>query len=621
MNTDKLTDLQSKLDKQIKQCDMFVDNAKALKIVADSILREMQNLKNNLREIQNELNELSKIENEAAKQTLETPTKLSFVCSLCGCDSFIPKKKGLFRLKNTNAQTYMCAKCGTVNVDYTNYMQNITYEPPVKIPEYKPVPPLAPLKEETVPATPQVSKYINQKSFDQAETNTNKTGSQVVWNGIQLSDEQLHIVHILEETKGNYFITGKAGSGKSTVLNYFRATTKKKHVVLAPTGIAAINVGGQTIHSFFKLGIQPQDVKNKEAVYSFDLEKKEMIKALDMLIIDEISMVRSDLMDMVDTKMKIARNNNSPFGGCQIAVFGDLYQLQPIVQDTTVGSFLLNRYGTAFFFGVPAANSIRKISLEHVFRQSNPVFLETLNHVRSGNVTENDLQILNQQSGESYDDEDAVALVPTRAAERKINEDRLAKIQNPQRCYPAIIEGDVKDDDVPALKNLNLKVDAKVMLLSNDSERKYVNGTIGHIIDIDEDDTIWVGLKDDIEVPIQRKTWIKFEYKYNRETESIKPIEVGKFTQFPIKPAYAMTIHKSQGQTFENVMIDYTLGGAFTAGMTYVALSRCKSLEHLKIPTPIKREDIIQSPEVIRYMEEEGNSTLHRESRLDDLPF
>lgn len=425
--------------------------------------------------------------------------------------------------------------------------------------------------------------------------------NQKTFNGFVLGKEQSLVVDILEKTKGNYFITGKAGSGKSTVLQYFVQHTKKKnYAIVAPTGIAALNVSGQTIHSFFKFGFGFMDV-NDPGLLSSNL-KDDTLEHLDVLIIDEISMVRADVMDMIDKKLRASKSEELPFGGCQVIAFGDLYQLPPVVKEDLESQLLQERYGTSYFFGAPAVQqTFTIIEMQEVFRQKEQFFVNMLNKIREATISEPELNYLNCASGLAEKPGSCTTLVLTNKAAEIINNERLMKLSGSEYEYKGEFDGlFTPQDDTPCDKVIRLREGALVLLVKNNREKGYVNGTIATITELDKDRIqIRFGKKIDV---LEQETWEKYEYVYNEADDRIEKKVIGHFTQYPVKLAYAMTVHKSQGRTFDDICIDYMGKTAFSPGQTYVALSRCTSMEHMHLNSPISLADIRTNPEIIRYM-------------------
>ncbi|HEY1096701.1 MAG TPA: DEAD/DEAH box helicase [Alphaproteobacteria bacterium] len=402
----------------------------------------------------------------------------------------------------------------------------------------------------------------------------------------------------MEHTSDALFITGRAGTGKSTLLHLFRQQTRKNIAVLAPTGLAAINIGGQTIHSFFlfppKL-ITPDQVRKNH-------RQMKVIQALDTLVIDEISMVRADVLQGIDISLKMHRQNNEPFGGVQMIFFGDVFQLPPVVGND-VRTYFDQHFGGAYFFHAPAYQEIapQRIELQQVFRQSDAHFLNLLNALRDQSFTPQDLQLLNQRVNatvESDSKHPAIVLTSRTQTAESINLEHLATIKSKEYAFDAAVEGQFTADTVPADAHLRLKKGAQVMLLNNDSGKRWVNGTLATIAHLDEDE-IWVKVDEDV-YPLQPVAWEKFAYAFDTTENKIKEAVQGSFTQYPLKLAWAMTIHKAQGKTFDRVTIDMG-SGAFAHGQTYVALSRCRTLEGISLRQPIRSRDIMLDPQVVAF--------------------
>jgi ATP-dependent DNA helicase PIF1 len=415
---------------------------------------------------------------------------------------------------------------------------------------------------------------------------------------IEINDEFRASLDIIENNKENLFITGRAGTGKSTLLQYFRATTQKSIVVLAPTGLAAVNIGGQTIHSFFHFPPRLIDAS------SLRPRRSKLFRQIETLVIDEVSMVRADLMDGIDASLRISRGRiDEPFGGVQVIMIGDLFQLPPIIKEQELRGYFAQKYGGVYFFKAPVFNSgkIRVIELQKVYRQTNAGFIDLLNRVRDRQLDGNVLELLNCQLRKFEDLTDPgeyVTLTPTNRAASEINMNFLGELPGSDRVYTAVISGQFDSTSYPTDSSLSLKVGARVIMINNDLNKNWVNGTLG-VIDALDPDKIHVNIRG-TSYEIQRYTWENVKYDFNPETEQIEPHVVGTFQQYPMKLAWALTIHKSQGLTLNRVYLDLG-GGAFSHGQTYVALSRCKSLEGIALGRPVLASDIIFDEAIYEY--------------------
>lgn len=404
----------------------------------------------------------------------------------------------------------------------------------------------------------------------------------------------------LGEPGGNLFVTGRAGTGKSTLLRALRDAYAERMVVLAPTGLAAINIGGQTIHSFF--GFPPRLIQESDIRRS---RNGRLMRKLEFIVIDEASMVRSDLMWAIDRALRVNRGRpREPFGGARILLFADLHQLPPVVHEPEVLAHLIDTHGSPFFFLLPALSEGRGTSLlelETIFRQTDEDLIRVLNAIRDGDVSAADLAFINTRvnpirtlsEGEPY-----VILTTTNAAAKRINTAYLDALPGQSAKFEASISGDFAPNVHPADVALELKQGAKVMMLRNDADKRWVNGTIARISRLSEK-RIYVEI-DGREFEVEPVAWEHRRYAFDQSAEKIVETVTGTFRQFPLRLAWALTIHKAQGLTLDKVYVD--LGrGTFAHGQTYVALSRCRSLEGLALARPLSRSDLMFDPEALRY--------------------
>ena len=427
---------------------------------------------------------------------------------------------------------------------------------------------------------------------------------------MEMNEESILAWNIIEKTSANLFLTGKAGTGKTTFLKRLKELSPKRMIVLAPTGIAAINAGGMTIHSFFQLPFSPYVPGTtfgggEQKRYQFSKLKRNIIRSIDLLVIDEISMVRSDLLDAIDSVLRQYRKRHDlPFGGVQLLMIGDLQQLAPVV--TPQEEHLLGQhYDTPFFFSSNALKQVGYLTVElkKIYRQQDEQFISLLNQIRENKASEETLQALNQRYIPNFvppKEGNYIRLTTHNAPAQYINEQQLAALPSQSFSFTADIEGDFPETSYPADFKLTLKPGAQVMFIKNDPQHRFYNGMIGEVIGVktDENDSkIIVRSKDSgEELELEKMEWTNAKYTLNEKTKEIEETVEGKFMQYPLRLAWAITIHKSQGLTFEHAIIDAS--HSFTHGQTYVALSRCKTLEGMVLSEPLSRRAIISSQTV-----------------------
>ena len=434
-------------------------------------------------------------------------------------------------------------------------------------------------------------------------------------------------LQLITHTRQSVFLTGKAGTGKSTFLKYICNHTKKKYVVLAPTGIAAINAGGVTLHSFFKLPFRPMLPDDPDLslshgrifeFFKYPKEKRKIIAEVDLIIIDEISMVRADIIDCVDRILRVYSGNmRLPFGGKQLLFVGDVFQLEPVVPSDQK-EILSLFYASPFFFSARVFKDINlvPIELQKVYRQTDSVFINILDRIRNNAARKQELDTLNGRYFPSFEPQNEdmyITLATLRDQVDFINEKKLAELPGEEYVSVGKIEGDFPDSSLPTQLNLSIKEQAQVIFIDNDYERRWVNGTIGMVSGIDENGNVYVLLESGVEHLVEPTSWRNYKYKYNEKEKRIEEEIVGTFEQLPIRLAWAITVHKSQGLTFSRVVVDLT-GGVFAGGQTYVALSRCTSLEGLVLKSNISSRDIFIRKEIVEFSQIFNNQALIEKS-------
>ena len=453
-------------------------------------------------------------------------------------------------------------------------------------------------------------------------------------DGIKLDPDNQEFQYALQfalESNRNLYLTGKAGSGKTTFLKYLRKVTNKNMVVVAPTGVAAVNAGGQTIHSFFRIApslytpndkrlrrYAPPGDEDQSTIYDnfqYNKEHLKIIQNLELLVIDEVSMVRADLLDVVDTLLRVYRKNYRPFGGVQVILIGDTFQLPPVVKGEDK-DLLMMFYDSEFFFSakVIQQNKPLYIELKKIYRQNERDFIDLLNRVRVNNMIPADFQTLARRYNPSFvpaENDNYIILATKNDRVNEVNDRKLAELTTPLKEYIAKVEDEFPEKDRPTDTELHLKVGAQVMFVKNDRDKRFYNGKLG-VVKGTNDDEVKVEIENGQGIrktlSISRETWKKVEYSWDEENKCIIEKVVGTFTQFPLRLAWAITVHKSQGLTFEKVIAD--IGDSFASGQVYVALSRCTSMNGLVPLSPITPRTVKTDPRVLQFAQNETPETL-----------
>lgn len=448
------------------------------------------------------------------------------------------------------------------------------------------------------------------------------------------SNEQLDLAwQFVERTGVNVFLTGKAGTGKTTFLRRLKERSPKRMVVVAPTGVAAINAGGVTIHSFFQFPLAPYipggSFNAKDEKYRFSKEKKNIIRTLDLLVIDEISMVRADLLDQIDAVLRLHKDRHRPFGGVQLLMIGDLSQLAPVVKDSE-WTLLREYYRTPYFFGSHALQQTQHVTIEltHVYRQTDHTFINILNEVRENRLTSTSLGLLNSRvinedtHSETHDSplkvqnsDGTIRLTTHNAIANRYNEERMDALDGVRFTFRAEVTGSFPESSYPAEQKLVLKRGCQVMFLKNDAQgSRYYNGKLGMVSAIDTEHIRVRGIDDGEEIEVEPDVWTNARYVIDKDTKEIREEIEGEFRQYPLRLAWAITVHKSQGLTFDRAVLD--VNAAFASGQVYVALSRCRTLEGLLLTAPLLPSSVRTDAVVADYMNVELEQAQHTAGHL-----
>jgi ATP-dependent DNA helicase PIF1 len=439
-------------------------------------------------------------------------------------------------------------------------------------------------------------------------------------NTLDITPEFAQAYELMEESNQCVFITGKAGTGKSTLLAHFKRKSQKKIAVLAPTGVAALNVGGATLHSFFRLPPRPIQLEEVKALRS--KKRRKLYQSIDTIIIDEVSMVRADMMDVIDRFLRLnGQNPNQPFGGTQMIFIGDLFQLPPVVSSDQEAKLFTTTYQSPFFFSAKVFDELQMelVELTKVYRQKEQDFLHLLNSIRNNQACTSDIQQINQRYQPQFESELKeyyITLTTTNQLASTINTAHLEKLSTSKHEFEGEINGKFDKGTFPTDLSLSLKEGAQVMFVKNDSDGRWVNGTLGRIKKIKRDQ-IQVETPDKMSYTVKKAKWEIVSYQFDEKTQTVTTEVTGSFSQYPLKLAWAITIHKSQGKQFDKVIVD--LGwGTFAHGQLYVALSRCKTLEGLILKSQVRPKDVIVDNRVITFF---SSQTLSQTAEFSDIPF
>jgi len=429
----------------------------------------------------------------------------------------------------------------------------------------------------------------------------------------ELNPEFNRAIDLLQNGTDHLFITGNAGTGKSTLIRHYINSNKRKSIVLlAPTGIAALNIGGQTIHSFFRFRptlLIPNDLTANYANHH-------VFNSIDEIIIDEISMVRADLIDAIDKQLQLNRNNLTPFGGVRLIFVGDIFQLPPVIADNETRNYINNNYDSEYFFSAKVFSQIiyHVLELKKNYRQTDRIYIDILNRIRNGQQTFDDMVAINRRSIPNITppNSNIITLTTTNEIARQVNIEKLNSLRGNEREYIAIISGSFErtvedilrnnrdsDSKLPTEYKLKLKIGSQIMIIKNDPQKRWVNGSLGTVVRF-FDDSIEINLNG-TNYMLRREKWSDIRYEIKRDNDVLEPVEIGSFEQFPIKLAWAITIHKSQGKTFQSAIVDFG-NGTFAPGQAYVALSRVKSINGVYLRREFRDRDVLIDPKLTQYL-------------------
>jgi ATP-dependent DNA helicase PIF1 len=426
---------------------------------------------------------------------------------------------------------------------------------------------------------------------------------------IEITDEFRELLDLCDNTNEHVYVNGKAGVGKSTFISYFMDNTKKRCVLLAPTGVAALNIGGQTVHRFFSF--PPKLLTNAEIPYIRKQERLDLYHNVDTIIIDEIGMVRADMIDAVDMFLRINLSSGDPFAGKQVIMVGDIFQLSPVTKDRSELEWLRHRYVTEYFYSAAVweqCGGFRYFELSKVFRQKDEKFISLLNKVRTNSLEKSDLRALNDACMDKKPSKDSIIICNVNSLADRINESKLNEIDSKAITLRATIEGKVGDNASPVKESFDVKIGAKVFVLVNYPNQGVVNGTMGFLREVNGDSITIEDASTGLNHVLGQYSYKNIAYEFDKESKSITSQVTGTFTCFPIKLGYASTVHKAQSLTFDKVVINIGAGGWTSPGMMYVALSRCRTLEGITLINPVKMDDVRVDPRLAEFIRQCENT-------------